>query len=128
MNVSTVLPVRYKFQPETLELLGKVPAGSVSRRDSDFGVRHLEPVLVILDCALRYAKAYRENFENTISNDYVARPEYLSMIQGARALLSSDGAASWEQGKRHDSKDNATIESLFWECVKVGGFEESDLD
>lgn len=128
MSVSTVLPVRFGFQPETLELLAKVPAGTVSRRDSDFGTRHLEPVLVILDCALRYAKAYRENFENTISNDYVARPEYLSMIQGARGLLNFDGAASWEQGKRHDSKDNATIEGLFWECVKVGGFEESDLD
>ena len=117
----------YTFQPETIVALSQVPPNTRASQDSGLGVKYLEPVLIGLDSMLRYAKAYEKQFDQKLSQDYMARDEFLGIITGYRALLNFDGAVAWELDKRGDSKDNSVCESIFWEALKAGGFSEADI-
>ena len=131
---NTLPPVA--FQPETLAALEKLRAtcpGKVALRDMEAGFRMGEPLLIIADQCLRYARAYRNEFERPIGEDYVAAPEFGSLLSGFRALLNFDGAAKWEASHNSsvrvptDTKDNGMIEDLYWTACEIAGIDGDSL-
>lgn len=106
--------------------LGKQCAGTVAFSDMQQGKLHQEPLFYAMDGAIRYAKAYQRRHKEFLKHDYVLGPHFLAWITGLRGLLNGDGAVAMERGMR-DSKDNGTIESMFWSAMALGGFTEEDL-
>jgi hypothetical protein len=134
MNPTTLPPINW--QSETLaafEHLRKTCPGTIALRDMERGFRMAEPLLVIADQCIRYAKAYRAEFEQTIGEDYVCRPEFSSLLSGFRGLLNFDGAAKWEACHNSsvrigtDTKDNGMIESLYWTACEIAGIDGNDI-
>jgi hypothetical protein len=132
------LPETYgaSWQPETLAALEKLRAtcpGTVALRDMERGFSMAEPLLVIADQCIRYAKAYRNEFDQTIGEDYICRPEFSSLLSGFRGLLNFDGAAKWEACHNAtvrigaDTKDNGLIESLFWKACELAGIDGNEI-
>jgi hypothetical protein len=119
------------WQPETLAAIARlqeIAPGTVSARDMVSGLALAEPYLVILDQCIRIAKAYRTEFERPISEDYMASPEIASILSGVRAFLNFDGAAKWEiPTMKHDTKDNGTLESLYWTACEIAGLDGENL-
>lgn len=118
---------RYHFHAETCNQMAKVPAGTVSAQAQESGIEGAEPLLVGLDCLLRYANAYAKRFDQTVNNDYVLRVPFLEAAKGFRGLLNGDGAVAMGLGVTTDSKDNGACEGVFWAAMKAGGFTEADL-
>jgi hypothetical protein len=95
------------------------------------GLNEVEPILVILDATIRMAKAYRARFDQPIGADYMARPEIAGILSGARGMLNFNGAGSWERQARDadpgDSKDNGTLEALYWTACEIAGLDGNDI-
>ena len=127
------LPETYgaSWQPETLAEIAKLAPGTIAARDMLAGMQATEPLLVMMDAALRMAKAYRARFDQPMGEDYMARPEISTILSGIRGMLNFDGAAAWERQARdlagHDSKDNGVIESLFWKACEIAGIDGNDI-
>ncbi len=80
------------MQSETVTALAKVPAGTVAAQSSRLGVYEGEPLLVIADALLSYAKAYRGRFECPISDDGVGAEAFADMVRGVKTFLDYDAA------------------------------------
>lgn len=119
--------ITYKLQPETALALGNVPSNTVAEVAAELGRINGEPLLVALDGLLRYAKAYRKNTGSDLCEDGVLGPSALQAAKSLRELLNGDGAVAWELGRSTDSKDNSSLEDVFWAFVEAGGWTESDV-
>lgn len=119
--------ITYKLQPETALALGNVPSNTVAEVAAELGRINGEPLLVALDGLLRYAKAYRKNTGSDLCEDGVLGPSALEAAKSLRELLNGDGAVAWELGRSTDSKDNSSLEGVFWAFIKAGGWTESDV-
>jgi hypothetical protein len=118
------------LQPETRYACHKLEAtsaGTVALHDMQRGRLHGEPLFYAMDSAIRYARAYRLRYESTLKDNYVLGPHFLQWITGLRGLLNGMGAVALERSWSGDSKNNSTIESMFWAAMELGGFTEADL-
>jgi len=118
---------QYTFAIETRAELEKVPANTVNRAAQDIGLTYAEPLIVGLDCLLRYALCYEIRFEAKLAADYVLGPEFLVALKGFRGLLNGDGAVAMLMSTLRDSKDNGACEGIFWAAMNAAGFTEADL-
>lgn len=119
-----------KFQEETHDAMNKLAAtapNSIALQSMSLGVRENEPLLVAMDAMIRYAKAYRKAYESPVGDDMVLGPQFADVIAGLRALLNGDGAVAMERGITTDSKDNGTLESLYWTACEIAGLDGDSL-
>jgi hypothetical protein len=86
-----------------------------------------EPLIVMMDALIEYATAYRVRFDGPLADDGFLGEPWLAAAKGVRALLNGDGAIAMKQGITTDSKDNGTVEAMFWNAMSVAGFTEADL-
>jgi hypothetical protein len=121
------MQIRYGLQPETVAHLHKIPHGTIAHQGAQLGIANGEPLLVIMDGLIRYAKAHECRFESKLAEDYVLGPAWLDAAKAIRCLLNGDGAVAHEMEKSTDSKDNSSLEGMFWDAMAVAGFSESDL-
>jgi hypothetical protein len=122
----------YTYQPETVSAFAKVPERTVSQQCHSLGMNGTEPLIVILDSLIRYAKAHEQNMESKLSEDYYLGPCFLSVLKNTRDLLNGNGAVANEISAKtgkpcRDSKDNGACESMFWDAVSIAGFTEEDI-
>jgi len=122
----------YDYQPETCEAFAKVPERTVAHQAHSIGMNGTEPLIVILDSLIRYAKAHEAIFESKLSEDYFLGPCFLSAITSTRELLNGNGAVANEISANtnkpcRDSKDNGACEDMFWDAMKIAGFTEEDI-
>ena len=92
------------------------------------GIRRDEPLIVMMDCLYQYAIAYEKRFDDKLSKDPILGDEWLIAIKAIHALLDGDGVRAMEDGITTDSKDNGTIEAMYWDAIEAAGFTQSDLD
>jgi len=111
------------LQPETMAEIAKLSRNTVAEASMRFGVNHSEPLLVAMDAMLRYAKAYQTAYDSRIGDDGVLGEEFESVIRGVRGLLNGQGGAAMEYDRSTDSKDNGTIEALYWITCDVAGID-----
>lgn len=107
--------------------LAKMAPNSVSLQSHDLGMKNDEPLIVMMDCLFQYASAYKTRHEQPLSEDYVLGAEWLKAAVGVRGLLNGDGAHAMKVGRSTDSKDNGTVESMFWDAMAAAGFKEEDI-
>ncbi len=111
-----------RYQEETINEYRKISEGTIAQREMELGLHGYEPLIICMDAMLRYAKAYKKHYESKLIEDYVLGPEYAKVISGIRGLLNGQGAFAMEKGLATDSKDNGAVESLYWQCCEVAGF------
>lgn len=119
--------VMHFWQSETLERARKVPDGTINGLAHERGMDQNEPIILMLDSLLRYAKAYEKRFEGKLAGDHVLGAAWLDAVRAVRALLNGDGALAMENGWTTDSKDNGACAEMFWTALRVAGFGEGDL-
>ena len=122
--------MQIQLQSETkaaIDRLNAMAPRTIAQQSMRLGVDKAEPLLLILDSAIRYAKAYKARFDQPVSEDYMARDHFAGILSGARALCNFDGAAAMERGITTDSKDNGTLESLYWTACEIAGLDRDDL-
>lgn len=115
------------MQSETVAALAKVPVGTVSAKSSRLGVYEGEPLLVIADALLSYAKAYRGRFEDPIGNDYVCAEAFADMLRGVKTLLDYDGGVAMRRGITTDSKDNGAMFDIIEATCAAAGIDYQEL-
>jgi hypothetical protein len=125
-------PVRYVahnyyYQTETTSHADKLPAGTVSTESHWLGMNKSEPIIVMLDALLRYAKAYEVRFGGKLNSDSVLGDAWIAAACEVRRLLNGDGAAAWELDRSTDSKDNGACEAIFWDAMSAAGFTEQNM-
>lgn len=117
----------YIWQRETVVALSNIPTGCINARSAELGLTHCEPLLVIADSLLRYAKAYRARFDGPISGDGVGSEAFRAMIAGVKCFLDFDGAVALERGITTDSKDNAAMCDVLQAVCDAAGFTWEDI-
>jgi hypothetical protein len=138
MNTNTTpsaqnwVPVKgYVWQEETLAAyshLIELCPGTIAAHDAKIGMAHHEPMIVMMDSAIRLTKAYRSRYDSTMGADYMARDEIAGILSGVRGLLNFNGGLSMEGGLRcNDSKDNGMIESLYWTACEIAGIDGESI-
>lgn len=115
------------LQPETAYALSKVPAGTVSAQSVNLGLSEGEPLLVIADALLSYAKAYRARFDGPISEDGVGSEAFADMLRGVKAFLDFDGGVALRKGITTDSKDNGAMFDIIEATCKAAGIDYQNL-
>lgn len=122
--------IRYEFDPVTIAATRRLcatSAGTVSEQSHLIGMEGGEPLIIMLDCLAVYAKAHKARFFSKLSDDGVLGDEWLAAAKGVRGLLNGDGAVAHFTGRTTDSKDNGTLEAMFWAAMDIAGFTEADL-
>lgn len=119
--------INYHYGQSTIRAAQRLPERTMSEQAHRLGMERGEPLIVAMDALTKYASAYKQRFENGLSEDYVLGPLWLDSIKGLRGLLNGDGAIAMQQNISTDRKDNGAVESMFWEAMKIAGFTEADL-
>lgn len=117
----------YKYSPETIAQANSLPVGTVAEHAHKYGMENGEPLIVAMDCLLKYAEAYRQRFDSNLVDDYVLGPIWLDAIKGIRGLLNGDGVVAMKKDISTDTKDNGCVESMFWSAMKMAGYEGKDI-
>lgn len=123
----STMRIAFTLQPETASALAKVPPDSVSARSVSLGVREGEPLLVVADALLSYAKAYKARFGCTISTDGVGAEAFADMVRGVRAFLDHDGGVALRRGITTDSKDNGAMFEIVEAICAAAGIDYQEL-
>jgi len=116
------------YQPETQEAMRKLSAmcpRTVAESCAKWGMQNADPLLLMMDSVIRYAKAYRARFDQTMGEDHMARDEIAGILKGIRGLLNFDGGVKMEADGRTlpDSKDNGMLEDLYWKACEIAGID-----
>jgi len=115
------------LQKETVAALEAVPVGCVNARSARMGLYEGEPLLVIADALLAYAKAYRGRYESGVANDAVFAGPMKQMLSGLHALLDGDGAVAMRRGITTDSKDNGSLCAIIEAACDAAGIDYQNL-
>ncbi len=126
-TVTVPATTTYKFTEDTTNEAAKVPVGTLAQQAHFRGMASAEPLIVLMDALLKYARAYQERFDSKLASDYVLGDHWLASVKGVRALLNGDGAVAMQFGITTDSKDNGAVEAIFWRALEAAGFEEEDI-
>ena len=101
----------------TRTALMSATANTVADYDNRNAVRECQPFLVAMDALLRMAHDCSERHGHTIAEDYYARDGFIETMVGLHSINSMDFGRA----------DNRTIESIYWEAVRVAGLTEGDV-
>lgn len=118
----------YRYTPEAIAQANKLPVGTVAERAHKYGMEQGEPILVMMDCLLKYAQTYQQHFDGLLAEDYVLGLEWLNAARAVRELCNGSGVVAMAKDIFTDTKDNGCIESMFWAALHAAGFTEKDLD
>lgn len=118
----------HPYQHETTLVHNALPVDSVARRENHNGMMRNEPIIIMLDSLLRYARAYRKRFEHNVADETALKEYFVGALTGVRGMLSWQGAVANELGHSRDSKDNGAMDQLFFLVTKEAGLTEEDLN
>jgi hypothetical protein len=130
--MKTYIAYNYDYQPETVGAFARVPERTLAQETHSIGMNGTEPLIVILDSLIRYAKAHEASMGSKLSEDYFLGPCFLSALTSTRELLNGNGAIANEisaitNKPCRDSKDNGACEAMFWDAMSISGFKENDI-
>lgn len=121
MNLSNL------YQTETLAAAADIPQSTVNGQSHRIGMQRGEPIIVILDALLSYAKSYRYRYESALCDDHVLGVYWRDALQAVHGLLDGDGGEALRLGRTTDSKDNGACEKIYWAAMEAAGFKDETL-
>lgn len=113
----------FRYSAETIAHANRIPVGVVNEHSHKTGMTEGEPIIVMMDCLLKYAETYRERFEVNLADDQCLGEWWLDAAKAVRRLLNGDGVVAMKRGITTDSKDNGAVEGMFWDAVRIAGFD-----
>lgn len=117
-----------QVSPELKKHLEKLSPNVVDGASMRLGLEGAEPLIVGLECFLRYAKAYEKRMGDKLAADHTLGVWWLESIVSFRKLLAGDGAVAMEQDISTDSKSNGVLEGLFWDAIAAAGIQDADVE
>lgn len=117
----------YEYQQETADeydRLGSSFYGSQAHSDVRLGINNYEPLIVILDSCIRYAKAHEYAYESKLAEDRYAVRYLKQVLSGIEGLLNCRGAVCLERDLKNDSKDGAFCEGLITALCECAGIKD----
>lgn len=114
----------FRYSAETIAHANRIAVGCVNEQSHKKGMELGEPLIVAMDCLLKYAEAYRIRFESGLANDYVLGPQWLDAIKGLKGLLDGDGAIALKNCISTDTKDNGALSGIFDDALRIAGYTE----
>src|ERR1019366_6847972 len=100
---------------------------TVAQQSQRRGMQEGEPLIVIFDALLRYARAYEKRYGEKLNTDGFLGKPWLKTAKNVRVLLNGIGVVAMENDIATDSFDGGTCEAIFWKAMEVAGFKEEDL-
>lgn len=125
-----ITSARITYTDETNKLtahLESIAPNSVNLESHELGFKYAEPIIVIADALIRYAKAHNKKYEAKLADDYILGPGWLGCLRCVKTLLDGDGAVAMETGRSADTKDKGIVFQMLEEAVKISGFNWSDV-
>ena len=118
---------QYRYAAETIAAANKLPIGTVQEGAHKLGMEYGEPLIVMMDCLVKYAEAYKDRNGQVLAADGVLGDLWLNAARSVRGLLNGDGVIAMRRNISTDTKDNGAIESMFWDGMGIAGYSEQDL-
>ena len=119
------------WQPETLAIFkkfeGQFKDDQYALRAHRIGKDADEPLYVMADALIRYAKQHRARFEDGIGADYYCLPYFKSIAYSIIQLASMDGGVAMSLEITTDSKDNSVVNELIEEACRLAGVDYETL-
>lgn len=119
--------LRYHLQPETIQAHEPIPSGTVMEQRAELGWNYGEPLLVLFDALLSYAKSYESTRGQKLAEDQYAKPEFASLLSGAHGMLNFNGGVANARNLTSDSKDNTALDNLYRVACEAAGFDPENL-
>lgn len=120
--------LHFGYQKETMDAYGKLEVGSLEHDSQKRGIEGYEPLILIADSLLRYAKAFRGRYERPISDYTRIKSGFVAAINGVwRLCYEGIGAIAMEDGSIIDSKESGCIKKVLLTAVKEAGLTKTDL-
>jgi len=121
----TFMP-HYQHQAETCNAIesARHEGSSLSFASMHNGSINKEPVIIMVDSLIRYAKAYKKRFEGPIAHDYILGVAWEQALEAVRTLLNGEGAVQMEGGG--PSFDGGTMDRLINQARTLAGFSQAD--
>lgn len=114
----------YRYSAETVAQANRLPVGTVAEQAHKSGMEQGEPLIIAMDALIKHAEAYSIRFEQPLAEDYVLGPQWLDAAKALRGLLNGDGAIALKKGISTDTKDNGSVEGMFWDALQIAGYTE----
>ena len=117
----------YEYQQETADEYDRLESsqhGTQAHSDVRLGINNYEPLIVILDSCIRYAKAHEYAYESKLAEDRYSVRYLKQVLSGVEGLLNCRGAVCLERDLKNDSKDGAFCEKLLNVAYEVAGIDE----
>jgi len=121
------------YQTETIAAFNKLTPNTVAYHEHLTGLRAGEPIIVMIDGLIRYAKAHKAVYGSPLASDYVLGENWLETLKAARSLCDGVGAVAMERNaapavkRLTDSKCNGSIEQMFESALTIAGFDRNEL-
>ncbi len=125
--MKTQIKFSYAPQAETLAGINSIHVNVIDGQSARLGLANGEPLLVIADALLRYAKAYKARFGDNIGDDYHAATAFSDMLSGVKVLLDHDGGVALERGITTDSKSNGAMSELLDGVCQAAGIDFQNI-
>lgn len=122
--------MHYQWQQESLDIFKGLKFGapdSIANQENERGVNGHEPVMIIMDSLIRYAKAYRKCRDAQLASEAHLVDYFSEILNGTHRLLDWNGAIAMERGTSCDPKDNGVVEAMFWKACEIAGIDGNML-
>jgi hypothetical protein len=114
------------YTNETLNCVN-ITKGTISSKAHELGMAKDEPIIVIIDRLIYYAKAHKKQYETPICDDGFSGDPFKMMLSGVKTMLDAQGGYALMNNISTDSKDNGTCFNMIEKCCEVAGFNIDDL-
>ncbi len=122
----------YNYQPETLCVFegftSQFKDEQYALRAHRVGYAHEEPLYVLADQLIRYAKMYNVRFtDHKIGQDSFASLPFSHLCHAVLQLSAMDGGCAMGQNRTNDSKDNSVVNALIEKACEIAGINYDEL-
>lgn len=116
----------YRYTAETISQANRLPVGSVEESRHKTGMELGEPIIIMMDCLIKYAEAYREEFGHEVSQNPILGPAWLECLQSMQDLINRQGVLEMKGKTKGESFDCDTMWNLYADAKRIAGFKPEE--
>ena len=117
----------YTYHPKVAELIAKLNPATISGAGALYGHNKCEPLLVMIDSALKWAESYYINYHHKIAEDSLSGRQIKNILTACKCLIEHNSPLKDNYNLTFDPKDDGTLYSLIMFACMLGGFREEEI-
>lgn len=118
---------KYFYHPKVAELISKLNPSTISGAGAIYGHNKCEPLLVMIDSAIKWAESYYITYKVKIVSDNIQGEQLKNILKACKILSEFDSPLNADYDLTFDPKDDGTIYDLIVFAAALGGFELEDI-